>query len=83
MMELTPTSRDVVSKPFFGLRGFANLVNPLLQSWYSEFGELRRKSNIVATDFFLENNLIELAFTYNSLGQHCKKTSNESISQNI
>jgi len=83
MMELTPTSRDVVSKPFFGLRGFAHLVNPLIQSWYWEFEDLKRKSNIVATDFFLENNLIELAFMYNSLGEHCNKTSNESISQNI
>jgi len=64
MAEITPKPIDYVSKPRYGLRGFAELVNiPLTYcfqrpKWYSN-------CMIVATDFHLGNNLIEMAVEVN------------------
>lgn len=64
MAEITPKPIDYLSKPRYGLRGFAELVNIPLTYW---FHRQKWYSNcmIVSTDFFLGNNLIEMAVEVN------------------
>ncbi|OXA59358.1 PI-PLC X domain-containing protein 1 [Folsomia candida] len=65
MAELTPKPIDYISKPRFGLRGFAELVNLPLTYWFQS-KEWYSKCNIVSTDFHLGNNIIEMAIDVNT-----------------
>jgi hypothetical protein len=64
MVELTPTASDIITRPNFGLRGFAGMVNYLLAGWYRR-PEWYSKAAIVASDFYLENNLIQMSVEVN------------------
>ncbi|PNF30828.1 hypothetical protein B7P43_G06116 [Cryptotermes secundus] len=63
MAELTPTPLDVMFNPTGSLRVMANAVNRNLTSWFRN--EWWSHTNIVATDFFLGNNLIDVAVAAN------------------
>lgn len=63
MAELTPTPLDVMFKPSGSLREMADLINRNITRWFSNLWW--QKSNIVATDFFLGNNLIDIAVAAN------------------
>lgn len=66
MAELTPKPIDYISKPRFGLRGFAELVNLPLTYWFqSNEKDWYAKCNIVSTDFHLGNNMIEMSVEVN------------------
>lgn len=63
MAELTPTPLDVMFNPTGSLRTMADAVNRNLTSWFRN--QWWPHANIVATDFFLGNNLIDVAVTAN------------------
>ncbi|KAK9874555.1 hypothetical protein WA026_005391 [Henosepilachna vigintioctopunctata] len=62
MAELTPTFKDVLLRRN-KLRKLANDVNPNLTRWIMEWND---KVNIVTSDFFLGNDLINLAIYINT-----------------
>ncbi len=64
MAEITPKPIDYLSKPRYGLRGFAELVNLPLTYWFQR-QKWYANCMIVATDFHLGNNLIEMAVEVN------------------
>ncbi|CAL8118844.1 unnamed protein product [Orchesella dallaii] len=64
MAEITPKPIDYVSKPRYGLRGFAEHVNIPLTYWFQR-KNWYSNCMIVATDFYLGNNLIEMAVEVN------------------
>jgi hypothetical protein len=70
MAELTPTTNDIILKPNFGLRGFAQLVNIPVTEWYRQ-ESWYSKSNIISTDFFLGNNIIEMSVEVNRRRASC------------
>lgn len=63
MAELTPTPLDFLNNS--SLRSMADSVNKLLSFWFAENTEWTSKANIVATDFFLGNNIIQRAIEEN------------------
>lgn len=63
MAELTPTPLDVMFNPTGSLRAMADAVNRNLTSWFHN--QWWPRANIVATDFFLGNNLIDVAIAAN------------------
>jgi len=63
MAELTPTPLDVMFNPTGSLRAMADAVNRNLTSWFHN--QWWPRANIVATDFFLGNNLIDVATAAN------------------
>ncbi len=71
MAELTFTLEDVLIRPHFGIRGFANLTNSRITDWYRRKSWYGR-SNIVATDYYLSTNLIEMSFKINKNNAVCK-----------
>ncbi|KAK9874558.1 hypothetical protein WA026_005393 [Henosepilachna vigintioctopunctata] len=62
MAELTPRPIDIITSKN-NLRQLANDVNPSLTKWVRD--EWYGKVNIIATDYFLGNNLIEVAIDVN------------------
>lgn len=70
MAELTPTEADVILRPKFGLRGFAQIVNLPVTTWFRRESWYTR-ANIVATDFYLGNNIIEMSYEVNSKNAVC------------
>ena len=75
MAELTPASLDIISRPYFGLRGFAQLVNLNVTYWF-ERPEWYSNSMIIATDFYLGNNIVEMSVKVNQNGAVCSKNHN-------
>ena len=69
MAELTPTAFDIILKPNLGLRKMADEVNRNLTIWARE--DWWDKANIVATDFFLGNNIIDIALEANLRRRWC------------
>ncbi|KAL0275470.1 UNVERIFIED_CONTAM: hypothetical protein PYX00_003308 [Menopon gallinae] len=63
MAELTPTPLDFLNDS--SLRSMADSVNRLLSFWFEENEEWTSNANIVATDFFLGNNLVQRAIEEN------------------
>lgn len=63
MAELTPIPLDIMLKPSGGLRQMADSINRNLTSWFQD--EWWKQTNIVATDFFLGNNLIDVSIQSN------------------
>ncbi|PSN45286.1 hypothetical protein C0J52_17535 [Blattella germanica] len=63
MAELTPTPLDVMFNPSGSLRSMADSVNRNLTDWFRN--QWWPHTNIVATDFFLGNNLIDVAVSTN------------------
>lgn len=65
MAELTATATDVVTKPHLGLRGMAQAVNGQVTKWFQR-KEWYSRAPAVASDYFLGNNLIEIAIKVNA-----------------
>lgn len=63
MAELTPIPLDIIFNPSGGLRQMADAVNRNLSTLFQK--EWWKQTNIVATDFFLGNNLIDVSIQSN------------------
>lgn len=64
MAELTPTTWDVLTDRYGGLRKMADQTNRHISKWYlDEWGHL---TNIVAVDFYRGTNLLETSLYWNS-----------------
>jgi len=63
MAQLTPTTWGVIFDKYGGLRKMAQDVNWIISEWFQE--KWWSCANIVATDFFLGNNLIEVSVEAN------------------
>jgi hypothetical protein len=63
MAQLTPTTWGVVFDKYGGLRKMAQDVNYLITNWFSD--RWWRCANIVSSDFFLGNNLIQVTIESN------------------
>lgn len=63
MAQLTPSPLDLIFNPNGNLRLMAHSVNKNLTSWCKDLWW--DKANIVTSDFFLENNLINIAIASN------------------
>jgi glutathione peroxidase-family protein len=59
MAQLTPTALDILFDPSNNLKKMADSINRNLTKWVEE--EYKAKANIIASDFFLGNNLIDIA----------------------
>jgi hypothetical protein len=70
MAELTPTATDIILKPNVGLRGFAEISNLPVTSWFKAEAWYSR-TNIVSTDYYLGNNIIEMAVKVNQHAGTC------------
>ena len=70
MAELTPTATDIILKPNVGLRGFAELINLLVTSWFQS-KDWYSRANIISTDYYLGNNIIEMAIKVNQNQATC------------
>lgn len=64
MAELTPTKTYVLFHPTGSLRKLADEVNPMLGFWL-RYQNRSDNINIIATDFFLGNDMINLAVETN------------------
>lgn len=63
MSEITPRPMDVIFKPSGSLRQMADSINRNLTKLFQR--EWWKQTNIVATDFFLGNNIIDVAIQSN------------------
>lgn len=64
MAELTPTSLGVFRDKYGGLRNLAQDVNVYVTKWFRE--RWWQCANVVATDFFLGNNIIDVSIEANT-----------------
>ncbi|CAL8117956.1 unnamed protein product [Orchesella dallaii] len=65
MTELTATASDVLTRPQLGLRGMAQDANRNVTLWFRRKAWYSR-AMAIASDFFLGNNLIEMAIKANA-----------------
>ncbi|ODN06260.1 PI-PLC X domain-containing protein 1, partial [Orchesella cincta] len=72
MAEFTPKPLDIVLRPTQGLRNMAQTVNIPMTFWYQDKSWYTR-SNIIATDFFLGNNIIQTSIIANYKGYNCSR----------
>lgn len=63
MAQLTPTASGVLFNAYGGLRLMAEDVNRKITGWFRD--EWNECANIVATDFFMGNNIVELSVATN------------------
>lgn len=63
MAQLTPGPRDLMFNPGASLRTMAQAVNPRLTAWLRD--AWWTQANIVTSDFFLGNNIIDVAVAAN------------------
>nr|CAD7430859.1 unnamed protein product [Timema monikensis] len=66
MAELTPTPLDIMFKPSGSLRHMADSVNRNITAWFRH--RWWQHANIVATDYFLGNGIIDVAWTNPNTG---------------
>ena len=59
MAQLTPSAIDIIFNPRNNLRKMADSINRNLTEWVKN--DWWKKTNIIATDFYMGNNLIEIA----------------------
>lgn len=71
MAELTPNTKTIIFHPEAGLRVFAEEINRNVTQWFRDL--YWHKANIVATDFFMGNNLIDVAIETNKIRGTCPK----------
>ncbi|CAL8107594.1 unnamed protein product [Orchesella dallaii] len=64
MAQLTSTVEDIILRPGFGIRGFANLANIPVTKWYQRESWYSR-AMIVALDFYMGTNVIATAIEVN------------------
>ena len=70
MTHLTPSTFDVLMNLTGGIRRLTNKISKSVTKWYRDIWWL--KTNIVATDFFLSNNLVDVARTVNKRRALCR-----------
>jgi len=70
MAEFTPKPLDIVLRPTLGLRNMAQSVNIPMTYWFQDKGWYT-KASIIATDFFLGNNIIQTSIISNFRGTKC------------
>lgn len=63
MAQLTPTTAGAIFNLYGGLRNMADNINREITKWFRD--EWNHCANIVATDFFLGNNIIEISIETN------------------
>ncbi|CAL1291909.1 unnamed protein product [Larinioides sclopetarius] len=78
MAEITPNTRTILLHPESGLRVLAEEVNRNVTRWFRDF--YWQKANIVATDYFLGNDIIEVAIRTNRIKGVCPESAWSSIS---
>lgn len=71
MAELTPTPLDFLGNG--SLKEMADTLNPQLNTWFTEKQNWTSRANIVAPDFFLGTNLIEIA-----IGENLRRAKDDS-----
>jgi len=71
MTHLTPSKMDVILNPNYGFRERSNAIARNVTQWYRQ--NWWNSANIVATDFFLGNNLIEESIIANRRRQKCRR----------
>jgi len=64
MAQLTSSVEDIILRPGFGIRGFANLANIPVTKWYQR-ESWYSKAMIIALDFYLGTNVIATAIEVN------------------
>jgi hypothetical protein len=64
MAELSPTPADIITRPNYGLRNLAADTNKPLNEWYKK-PEWYSRSNIVSTDYYFGNDLIQTCIEVN------------------
>ncbi|KAG8199710.1 hypothetical protein JTE90_022159 [Oedothorax gibbosus] len=72
MAELTPNTKTIVLHPETGLRIFADQINRNVTHWFRDF--YWQKANIVATDYFLGNDIIDVAVQTNKYKGICPQS---------
>jgi len=70
MAEFTPKPLDIVLRPTQGLRNMAQTVNIPLTYWFNDKSFFSR-ANVIATDFFLGNNLVQKSINSNYKRAKC------------
>ncbi|XP_065564002.1 PI-PLC X domain-containing protein 1-like [Artemia franciscana] len=65
MSQLTPTTVDIIGDTLNGLRGAADLVNRNVNRWLHD--EWLESANIVAMDFFLGSNVVDICIFGNKI----------------
>ncbi|GFU34738.1 PI-PLC X domain-containing protein 1 [Nephila pilipes] len=73
MAEMTPNAMYIIFHPENGLRKMAELVNREVTHWFRDL--YWQKANIVATDYFLGNHIIDVSIHANQMKGTCPKTS--------
>lgn len=63
MAELTPTIQGIIFQKYHGLRELAQLVNLHYDNWFRRLWW--KCSNIVAADFFLGSDIVQIAVDVN------------------
>lgn len=63
MAEITPTTWDVITDRYNGLRAVADVWNRQISNWYRD--EWGMSANIVSVDFYRGTTLMETAIYYN------------------
>lgn len=71
MAELTPNAKTIVLHPETGLRIFAEEINRNVTHWFRDL--YWPKANIVATDYFMGNDIIHVAIETNRIKGICPK----------
>ena len=63
MAEMTPTTWDVITDRFGGLRRMADITNRHVSTWYLD--DWGGTANIVAVDFYRGTSIVETAIHWN------------------
>ena len=71
MTHLTPSTFDVLMNLSGGIRWLNNKISRSLTKWYRDIWW--QKANIIATDFFLSNNMVDIAKTVNKRRALCRE----------
>ena len=77
MTHLTPSTFDVLMNLTGGIRKLTNKISRSVTKWYRDIWW--QKANIVATDYFLSNNLVEVARTVNRRRALCRTDTNYTL----
>ncbi|GFY11323.1 PI-PLC X domain-containing protein 1 [Trichonephila clavipes] len=72
MAEMTPNVRMILFQPFNGLRNMADKVNREVTHWFRDL--YWQKTNIIATDYFLGNDIINVAIRANKMKGVCPRS---------
>ncbi|XP_055935064.1 PI-PLC X domain-containing protein 1-like [Argiope bruennichi] len=72
MAEITPNTKSIILHPVSGLRVLAEKINRNITHWFRDL--YWQKANIVATDYFLGNDIIDVAIRTNRIKGICPES---------